>query len=171
MCRADLGGEVSADMLGWAADLPVVFYPAGAEVIREGEAHGLLLVLVEGAVEVSREGTVVAMIDEPGSVVGEMSALLGGPAMATVRCVGGCTFHRSDDPRSFMSEHPGVALTVAAMLARRLRTITGYLVDLRRQYADRGDHLGMVDVVLESLAHQQRTTVEPGSDREPDAPY
>jgi CRP/FNR family transcriptional regulator, cyclic AMP receptor protein len=170
MYRADLGGDVS-DMLGWSADLPVVFYPAGAEVIREGEVHGSLLVLVEGTVEVSREGTVVAMIDEPGSVLGETSALLGGPATATVKCVGDCSFRRSDDPRSFMREHPGVALAVATTLARRLHTITGYLVDLRRQYADRSDHLGMVDVVLESLAHQQRATVEPGSDREPDAPY
>jgi CRP/FNR family transcriptional regulator, cyclic AMP receptor protein len=158
-------------MLGWSADLPAVVYPAGAEVIREGEIHGVLLVLVEGRVEVSRQGSVVAVIDEPGSVLGEMSALLGGPASATVRCVGGCSFRRSDDPRGFMSEHPGVALGVATTLARRLHTITGYLVDLRQQYADRGDHLGMVDIVLESLAHQQRTTVDPGSDREPDAPY
>jgi CRP/FNR family transcriptional regulator, cyclic AMP receptor protein len=165
-----LGGDVS-DMLEWSADLPVVFYPAGAEVIREGEVHGVLLVLVDGVVEVSREGTVVAMIDDPGSVVGEMSALLGGPAMATVRSVGGCTFRRSDDPHSFMTQHPEVTLAVAATLARRLRAITGYLVDLRRQYADRSDHLAMVDVVLESLTHQQHTTAEPGSDREPDAPY
>jgi CRP/FNR family transcriptional regulator, cyclic AMP receptor protein len=165
-----LGGDVS-DMLEWSADLPVVFYPAGAEVIREGEAHGILLVLLEGTVEVSRGDTVVRVIDEPGSVFGETSALLGGPATATVRCVGGCRFRRSDDPQRFLRERPGVALAVATMLARRLHTMTGYLVDLRRQYADRSDHLGMVDVVLESLAHQQRPTVEPGSDREPDAPY
>jgi CRP/FNR family transcriptional regulator, cyclic AMP receptor protein len=165
-----LGGDVS-DMLRWSADLPVVRYPAGAEIIREGEVPGVLLVLVEGAVEVSREGTIVAMIDEPGSVIGEMEVLLGGPATATVRSVGGCSFHRSDDPHSFMGEHPGVALAVATTLARRLATITCYLVDLRRQYADRSDHLGMVDVVLDSLTHQQPTSVEPGSDREPDAPY
>jgi CRP/FNR family transcriptional regulator, cyclic AMP receptor protein len=158
-------------MLGWSADLPVVFYPAGAEVIREGEVPGVLLVLVEGAVQVSREGTVISTIDEPGSVFGEVSVLLGGPATATVRSVGGCRFRRSDDPHSFLGAHPGVALAVATSLARRLHTITDYLVDLRRQYADRGDHLGMIDVVLDSLAHQQRTTVEPGSDREPDAPY
>lgn len=161
-----------SDMLEWSADLPVVSYPAGAELIREGEVHGSLLVLVAGTVEVSREGTVVAVIDKPGSVFGEISALLGGgPATATVRCVGGCSLRRSDDPQRFLREHPGISLAVATMLARRLRTITGYLVDLRRQYADRGDHLGMVDVVLDSLTYQQRTTVEPGSDREPEAPY
>jgi len=160
-----------SDLLSWSGDLPVVSYPAGAEVIREGEVHGLLLVLVEGTVEVSRKGTVVATIDEPGSVFGETSALLGGPASATVRCVGACSFRRSDDPYGFMSEHPGVALAVATTLARRLHAITGYLVDLRGQYADRSDHLGMVDVVLESLAQQQHAPVEPGSDREPDAPY
>ena len=49
-------------------------------------------------------------------------------------------------------------------------TITGYLVDLRRQYADRTDHLGLVHTVLESLGHHQGRAVEPGSEREPDGP-
>jgi hypothetical protein len=57
------------------------------------------------------------------------------------------------------------------MLAQRLDVMTGYLVDLRRQYADRGDHLGMLDTVLDSLRHHQRRAVEPGSEREPDGPY
>ena len=55
------------------------------------------------------------------------------------------------------------------MLARRLDTINGYLVDLRHQYGDR-DNLGMVDTVLESLRHHQ-ARIEPGSEREQDAPY
>lgn len=37
--------------------------------------QGLLLVLVQGSVEVSRHGTVVATIDEPGSIFGERSAV------------------------------------------------------------------------------------------------
>ena len=43
--------------------------------------------------------------------------------------------------------------------------------NLRRQYADRGDTLGMLDTVLDSLRHHQRRAVEPGSEREPDGPY
>jgi CRP/FNR family transcriptional regulator, cyclic AMP receptor protein len=66
--------------------------------------------------------------------------------------------------------HPLMARAVATTLARRLDTINGYLVDLRRQYGDR-DNLGMVDSVLESLRHHRVQACEPGSERERDAPY
>ena len=78
---------------------------------------------------------------------------------------------RSDDARGFLASHPGVAHAVATMLAGRPDRITGYLVDLRRQYADLGDNLGMLEAVLDSLCHQQGEPCEPGSEREPDGPY
>lgn len=158
-------------MLEWSAHLPVVTFPAGVDVIAEGVLHGRLFVLVDGSVDVSRHGTVVATIDEPGSIFGEMSALLGGLSTATVRSRDECRFHRCDDPQAFLTEQPGVALAVAATLARRLDMVTGYLVDIRTQYADRVDHLGVVDAVLGALVHHQGRAADPGSEREPDAPY
>jgi CRP/FNR family cyclic AMP-dependent transcriptional regulator len=159
------------DMLGWSASLPEVTHPAGSVLIREGEVHGLLFVLVDGAVEVSREGHLITVVDAPGAVFGEMSALIGGAATATVRVTRESRLRRTDDPGGFLGSHPAVALAVATMLARRLDTINGYLVDLRRQYGDHADNLGMVDTVLESLRHHQTRDLEPGSDRERDAPY
>lgn len=53
-----------------SAQLPVVSYSAGAEVLREGRARS-------------------SRIDEPVAIFGEMSALLGGPVTATVRTNGG----------------------------------------------------------------------------------
>lgn len=44
-------------MLDWSAPLPEVHYPAGAVLIREGEVHGRLFVLLDGAVEISRSAT------------------------------------------------------------------------------------------------------------------
>jgi CRP/FNR family transcriptional regulator, cyclic AMP receptor protein len=157
-------------MLEWSAALPEVSCSPGTELIREGEAHGRLFVLLDGTVEVTRAGSTVAVIDEPGAVFGEMGALLRGPATATVRTVGPARLRRSDDPHGFLTAHPDVAYAVATMLARRLDTITGYLVDLRRQYADLGDNLGMVDAVLASLCEQQGARGELGSEREPETP-
>jgi CRP/FNR family transcriptional regulator, cyclic AMP receptor protein len=42
-------------------------------------------------------------------------------------------------------------------------------VDLKRQYQDREDHLGMVDEVLESLTHEQGRGFIPASEL-PDEP-
>jgi CRP/FNR family transcriptional regulator, cyclic AMP receptor protein len=54
---------------------------------------------------------------------------------------------------------------VARILSRRVQLVTGYLVDLKRQFADRDDHLAMVDEVLESLVPHQGAESELGSDR------
>ena len=157
-------------MLEWSAGLPEVTCAEGAVLIREGEAHGRMFVLVDGALEVVREGTRLTVVDTPGAVLGEMSALLGGAATATVRALRDSRLRRSDDPLEFLDAHPSATRTVATMLARRLETMTGYLLDLRRQYGDR-DNLGMVAVVLDSLRHDLVHDGEPGSEREPDAPY
>jgi len=147
-----------------------VHYPAGAVLIREGEVHGNLFVLLDGAVEISRSDTLLTVVDAPGAIFGEMSALLGSAATATVRALRDSRLRRSDDPQEFLDGNPLVARAVATTLARRLDTINGYLVDLRHQYGDR-DNLGMVDTVLESLRHHQARTSEPGSERQRDAPY
>ena len=158
-------------MLDWSAGLPEIAVPAGAVIIAEGEAHIRLYVLVDGAVEVSRAGSSLRIVDEPGAVFGEMSALLGGSATATVRTVGEARLRRSDDGPSFLRSNPAVTHAVATMLAERLDVMTGFLVDLRRQYAGQDGSLGILDTVLDSLRHHQPRKVEPGSEREPDGPY
>jgi CRP/FNR family transcriptional regulator, cyclic AMP receptor protein len=158
-----------AEMLELSAALPEVTCPRDQVLIREGEAHGRLYVLVDGELEVTRAGTRITVVDAPGAIFGEMSALLGSAATATVRALRDSRLRRSDDPQGFLDAHPLVARAVATTLARRLDTINGYLVDLRRQYGD-NDNLGMVDTVLESLRHHQVRACEPGSDREHDAP-
>jgi CRP-like cAMP-binding protein len=158
-------------MLDWSAGLPEVAVPAGAVIIAEGEPHIRLYVLVDGAVEVSRAGSSLRVVDEPGAVFGEMSALLGGPATATVRTLGPARLRRSDDGPAFLRSNPAVTHAVATMLAERLDVMTGFLVDLRRQYAGQDGGLGILDTVLDSLRHHQPRSVEPGSEREPDGPY
>jgi CRP/FNR family transcriptional regulator, cyclic AMP receptor protein len=111
------------------------------------------------------------VLDQPGTFLGEMAALLGGPATATVTAVGECRLRRSDDPQALMRSTPEVAIAIAVTVARRLDLVTGYLADLRSQYSDRSDHLGVVAEVLESLVQHSGDAIEPGSEREPDAPY
>jgi CRP/FNR family cyclic AMP-dependent transcriptional regulator len=155
----------------WYSDLPEVIYAAGEPILTEGEDHGVLLVLVEGAVSVTKGDVQVAVVNAEGAVLGEMAVLLGGPATATVTAVGDCRLHRSDDPQTLLLERPEAAIAIATAVARRLDLIVSYLADLRTQYADRDDHLGVVAEVLSSLLQYRGNTVEPGSEREPDAPY
>jgi len=159
------------DVDDWSADLPEVTFADGEEIFVDGERHNQLLVLVEGAVRITKSGQQIAIVDQPGAFLGEMAVLLGSPATATVTAMGECRFRRSDNPERLMRTNPDVAIGIAVTVARRLNLITGYLADLRSQYADRSDHLGVVAEVLESLSQHSGDAVEPGSDREPDTPY
>lgn len=131
-------------------------FAAGAVVIDQGELTGELLVLVSGSVEILRDNVRVAKASETGVVFGEMSALLGGPATATVRALEPAVFAVIGEPRAFLIAHPEASLYVAELLARRLDSLNRYLIDVKRQYEGH-DHLGMVDEVLETLMHRTRT--------------
>ncbi len=159
------------NILAASASLPELVIPPGTTVLYEGESRGKLYVLVAGTVEVSRNNVTFAVLDEPGAIFGEMATLLDTTATASVRTVSECRFRVCDEPEQFLRMWPEVAYSVAQMLARRLDSLTHYLVDVRAQYSDRSDHLAVVDVVLESLTHTQGNPADLGSDREDEAPY
>jgi CRP/FNR family transcriptional regulator, cyclic AMP receptor protein len=142
--------------------------PAGALIIREGGTTGHLYVLIDGKLEVVKGDTVVAVISEPGAVLGEMSVLLDQPHSATVRAVSDSTVYEFNDAASFLRDQPAVALLIARMLAQRLNVATTYLADLRQQYAGHGTHLEMVGDILQRMINLPPREISPGSDRQSD---
>lgn len=142
-------------LLDHVANHPSREFAKGGIVIEQGEWTGEMLVLVSGEVEILRDDVRVAKASEPGVVFGEMSALLGGPATATVRALSPAVFSVIEQPRDFLAANPEVSLYVAELLARRLNALNKYLVDVKRQYEGH-DHIGMVDEVLGALMHRTR---------------
>ena len=141
---------------------------AGAEVLHEGGRTGHLYVLIEGRLEVVKSDAVVAILTEPGAVLGEMSVLLDTPHTATVRAAADSTIYEIDDAAAFLRKQPAVAVLIARMLAQRLNVANTYLADLKRQYAGHGTHLAMVGDVLQSMINLPPQQVSPGSDRQSD---
>lgn len=154
-------------LLDAAAALPRRRASAGEQVISQGDAGGALYVLLDGAVVVERDGIPVARTDRPGAVFGEMAVALHKPATATVRCLTDVELAVAEDAEAFLREHPGAAMDLLRVAASRVDALTQYLVDVKRQYADRSDHLGMLDTVLDALAHRQPGAATPGSARDP----
>lgn len=142
----------------------------GELLITEGEQSGRLFVLAEGALEVFRGDVEITLITEPGAIFGEMSILLDAPHTASVRALGAAQVHVIDDAAAFFRANPVIMLPIATLLARRLRNATDYLVNLKQQFQDQQNHLGMVDEVLESLAHQQDEGFAPVEDLPPEPP-
>lgn len=150
-------------VLAFTEDLAKIPYATGDILITEGPASGVLYILIEGAVEVLRGDVRVSLVDEPGAVFGEISALLGSAHSATVRALEPTVVHRIEDAESFLQMRPEIVFHVARILARRLIDATTYLADIKHQFADRTDHLGMVDEVLEALVNQQQSAAPAGS--------
>lgn len=129
-----------------------------------------MFVTIDGAFDVSRAGDRISVIAERGVALGEISILLDSVPGATVVATTSARVHVIDDPIAFMSEDPGALIAIARTLAGRLDRLTGYLTDVKQQYADAGGHLELMDEVLAELAFGEQPKAEPGSEREPD-PY
>jgi len=154
-----------------AADAPTVRLRDREVVIRFGEVDPAVFVLEDGVLEVRRGGVALARVDEPGSMIGELSLLLGTPASADVVAVGEVTLRRLEHPEQLFREVPEFGQFLATMLARRLHRVTSWMGDLQDQFADQPGALGVLPTVLSDLLADDRPEPEIGSDREPDVPY
>ncbi len=126
----------------------------GQDLIREGARSGNLFVLEEGEVEVSKGMVEVFRSCVPGTIFGEMGALLNVPHSATVTAATPVRAYRIENPSSFLGSDPEIALHAATILARRLHSATNYLADLKEQNRVKGAELSAVNDMLEMLLRQ-----------------
>ena len=153
------------DVLALCTDLPELRIAQGVTLIEESVSTDRLYVLKSGAFEVVRHGVRVVLISEPGAFLGEMSAVLGSAPTATVVAAQDSTVHVVEDAYATVQRWPELTYSIAQLLARRLSAVTGYIVDIKHQYADSDTHLGLMDQVLGNLMTMNPSTIKPGSER------
>lgn len=134
--------------------LPQVSCAAGHALITEGQPLEGLYYLESGEVQVLKGAVLIAEVYQAGAVFGDMAYLLKTEPTATVRTLTPCTFRHVADPAAYFLQHPAAALHMAAVLARRLDSLNRYLVDIKNQFKDRADHLGLIDEMLDALMHK-----------------
>jgi CRP/FNR family cyclic AMP-dependent transcriptional regulator len=142
------------DVLELCQGLETVTFDTGDVLFPEGGKTGLLYILISGGVDVIKGETPITTIREPGAIFGEISLLLDGPHPASVEVIEPTTCHVIRGGKDYLTSNPGLTLAVAELLAARLKGMIAYLADMKAQYADRKDHLGMVDELLLDLAHR-----------------
>jgi len=148
------------------SDLPELLVGKGATLIEEGVRSDRLYVVKRGSFEIVREGVRLVVVREPGSFLGEMSAVLGSPPTASVVAVEDSVVHVLDDASNAVRTQPELTHAVARLLARRLAAVTAYLADIKRQYADSNTHLALMDQVLGNLISASPTDERTGSERD-----
>jgi CRP-like cAMP-binding protein len=121
-------GRSQSELEPLASMLSPVDAPAGAVVARQGEAAQSFLLVVTGVAAVVRddaEGERRVGTVGPGSIVGELSVLRGGPRSATVTATRPLTGYAGDaHVFSTLLEVPGVAERIGRTARQRLAANT-----------------------------------------------
>lgn len=147
-----------SSILNSCAALPEKTFAPGAALISQGEPVSRLFILVSGRVSVRKGDHEVAKISEEGAIFGEMSALLGTPASASVVALEDVRVLCAENGKALIEENHQLAIHAARTLAQRLYHATAYLADCKTQFSDRSDHFGIMDQILDELLQQQPST-------------
>jgi len=131
----------------WAA-LPLATYQAGETILSDGLKTGQVLILKNGEVAVLKNSAVLARVDQPGAVFGELAALLDQPHTADVRALQDSQFHVAD--AALLEKDLIAVLHVARILARRLVAANNGLVELKNKI-ETGPSAGTLRAVLANM--------------------
>src|ERR1700681_1477033 len=99
-----------ASILDYCRGAAQLALDAGAELLSEGRKTDRLYVLIEGEIEIVRDGVQIAVVNEPGAIFGEMSLLLDIPHTATVKALTRGRAYELEDAKSFLRARPDTAI-------------------------------------------------------------
>jgi CRP-like cAMP-binding protein len=159
------------EFLALAEGLPRQVLEPGEPLITDGAVADVLFVLIDGAVRVEKRGTPIVTLSDAGVCIGEMALLLDVPATADVVAVEPTTVAVVDDARRRINGDAVLSIALARLLAGGLHSMTTYLADLKKQYAQHEGGLGMVDTVLDSLMRAPASRARLTSERDPEPEY
>jgi CRP-like cAMP-binding protein len=125
----------------------------GETLLISGDPGARLFVLIEGEIEMSNEGMQINRQNEPGSIFGEISALLKMPYTADFKALTDSRVYQIEDGASFLRSHPEIAFQyseAACPQAQRRERLPG-----RPQEAVRGQR--------RPLRHGRRSAMLPAT--------
>jgi len=104
-----------------------------------------------GKLLVVRDGVTIATISQPGTLVGEMSVLLGTRNSATVRAETETRVRVIRDAIKLLDSEPDLARRVATLVAGRLDATSALLVELTKQNKGKASEQGLLSRILTTL--------------------
>src|SRR5690606_30676328 len=104
-----------------------------------------------GRLVVERDGVDIAIIAEPGALIGEMSVLLGVDHSATVRAEAETTVRVVEAAIPFLERTPLMALHVATLACERLDRTSALLVELRKESEGKAEEQGLLSRIFNAL--------------------
>ena len=112
------------DILEFSKNFPLQVFPHGTILLEEGSRKDVLYVLLEGKIEILKDGVALASVATRGALLGEVSLLTDMPHSATCRGVGEVKAYVIPVDASFFEKNPNFLLHIAKDLARKLNKAT-----------------------------------------------
>ncbi len=102
-----------------------VTFGAGQGIFREGDPGDVLYVVIDGQVDLMVHDHLIATINGPGGIVGEMALIDAGPRSATAVAKTECTLVplSKEGFKLHIQQTPDFALEVMQVMSERLRKI------------------------------------------------
>ena len=122
-------------------DLQEIEIAKGEIILEEGDHGSRVYVLLSGGVKITSGSHLIAKEENPGSILGELSALLGTNYVATVSTTVESKFYVIDNFIDFLKENPDVAVNVSQTLAYRLVYMNEHFVEIRNKISGLNEEL------------------------------
>lgn len=115
-----------------------VEYPRGALICEEGATGGDMYILQSGSLDVFLKGVRINTIDEPGTVIGESSLLLGEPRAATLKAKNNVILTRigKENLKEVAAKQKDLFITIAKTLAKRHYYVISRIEAVNRSLAE-----------------------------------
>lgn len=135
-------------------DLDIRNFEEGDAILTEGEVNSSVYLLKDGAVSITISGEEICRECTPDATFGEISALIGVEASATVKAIEPSAFWVIKDFRTYLNEHPQCTLGIAEELANRLNNMSLNFIEVRStlqalQEANKPEHDEPKKIVLD----------------------
>ena len=117
---------------------PIRIFEEGELVLPQGGRTGQLLFLLQGAIDVVKDGWHIARIAKPGAVFGDMAVLRDQPHSADVVAIERSSLFVVSDAASFLRTEPLIALYVAVVQSGRLDAANRSVIAARSQLVANG---------------------------------
>jgi len=121
--------------------LKEVEFDPGTVLIEKDSDQKNVFVMILGKVEVRSGDQRLAVLDGPGTVLGEIAILLGSKPVASVTTLEKSSFYVINDFLNFIGEHPEASISVSQVLASRLIATNNHLVFVKEQLQSLQDSL------------------------------
>jgi CRP/FNR family cyclic AMP-dependent transcriptional regulator len=117
---------------------PIRIFEEGELVLPQGGRTGQLLFLLQGAIDVVKDGWHIARIAKPGAVFGDMAVLRDQPHSADVVAIERSSLFVVSDAAAFLRTEPLIALYVAVVQSGRLDAANRSVIAARSQLVANG---------------------------------